>query len=101
MTEDDILEAAGEIEALAPLDSTTEDFATAISDSVKSFLIALRAVSREDECAERPAISARAERPAVGERSDAVISHWFDLVWGARRQSSSLARHTASEVVAM
>jgi hypothetical protein len=49
MTEDDILEAAGEIEALAPLDSTTEDFATAISDSVKSFLIALRAVSREDD----------------------------------------------------
>jgi len=49
MTEDDILEAAAEIEALAPLDSTTEDFATAISDSVKSFLIALRAVSREDD----------------------------------------------------
>ena len=49
MTEDDILEAAGEIEALAPLDSATEDFATAISDSVKSFLIALRAVSREDD----------------------------------------------------
>ena len=49
MTEDDILEAAGEIEALAPLDSTTEDFATAISDSVKSFLLALRAVSREDD----------------------------------------------------
>jgi Domain of unknown function (DUF5063) len=49
MTEDDILEAAGEIEALAPLDSTTEDFATAISDSVKSFLIALRAVSREED----------------------------------------------------
>ena len=49
MTEDDILEAAGEIEALTPLDSTTEDFATAISDSVKSFLIALRAVSREDD----------------------------------------------------
>ena len=49
MTEDDILEAAGEIEALAPLDSTTEDFATSISDSVKSFLIALRAVSREDD----------------------------------------------------
>ena len=49
MTEDDIPEAAGEIEALAPLDSTTEDFATAISDSVKSFLIALRAVSREDD----------------------------------------------------
>jgi hypothetical protein len=49
MTEDGILEAAGEIEALAPLDSTTEDFATAISDSVKSFLIALRAVSREDD----------------------------------------------------
>ena len=49
MTEDDILEAAGEIEVLAPLDSTTEDFATAISDSVKSFLIALRAVSREDD----------------------------------------------------
>src|SRR6187455_1418521 len=48
MTEDDILEAAGEIEAL-PLDSTTEDFATAISDSVKSFLIALRAVSREND----------------------------------------------------
>src|SRR4029079_10947847 len=49
MTKDDILEAAAEIEALAPLDSTTEDFATAISDSVKSFLIALRAVSREDD----------------------------------------------------
>ena len=49
MTEDDILEAADEIEALAPLDSATEDFATAISDSVKSFLIALRAVSREDD----------------------------------------------------
>jgi hypothetical protein len=49
MTEDDILEAADEIEALVPLDSTTEDFATAISDSVKSFLIALRAVSREDD----------------------------------------------------
>ena len=49
MTEDDILEAAGEIEALEPLDSSTEDFATAISDSVKSFLIALRAVSREDD----------------------------------------------------
>src|SRR6476661_326262 len=49
MTEDDILEAADEIEALAPLDSSTEDFATAISDSVKSFLIALRAVSREDD----------------------------------------------------
>ena len=49
MTEDDILEAVDEIEALAPLDSTIEDFATAISDSVKSFLIALRAVSREED----------------------------------------------------
>ena len=49
MTEDDILEAAGEIEPLATLDSSTEDFATAISDSVKSFLIALRAVSREED----------------------------------------------------
>jgi hypothetical protein len=49
MTEDEILEAVDGIEALVPLDSTTEDFATSIADSVKSFLIALRAVSREDD----------------------------------------------------
>jgi hypothetical protein len=49
MTEDEILEAVEEIEALAPLDSTTEDFAVSIADSVESFLIALRAVSREDD----------------------------------------------------
>src|SRR5215210_3027068 len=48
MTEDEILEAVDEIEALAPVDSTTEDFAASIADSVESFLIALRAASRED-----------------------------------------------------
>jgi hypothetical protein len=48
MTEDEILEAVEEIEALPPVDSTTEDFAASIADSVESFLIALRAVSRED-----------------------------------------------------
>ena len=49
MTEDEILEAVVEIEALEPLGSTAEDFATSIADSVESFLIALRAVSREDD----------------------------------------------------
>ena len=49
MTEDEILAAVDGIEALAPVDSTTEDFATSIADSVESFLIALRAVSREDD----------------------------------------------------
>jgi hypothetical protein len=47
MTEDEILEVVDEIEALPPVDSTTEDFAASIADSVESFLIALRAVSRE------------------------------------------------------
>ena len=46
MTEDEILEAVGAMEAL---DSTTEDFAASIADSVESFLIALRAASREDD----------------------------------------------------
>jgi hypothetical protein len=49
MTEDEILEAVDGIEALTPLDSTIEDFAASIADSVESFLIALRAVSREDD----------------------------------------------------
>jgi hypothetical protein len=49
MTEDEILEVVDEIEALQPVDSTTEDFATSIADSVESFLIALRAVSREED----------------------------------------------------
>jgi hypothetical protein len=49
MTEDEILAAVDEIEVLTPVDSTTEDFATSIADSVESFLIALRAVSREDD----------------------------------------------------
>jgi hypothetical protein len=49
MTEEEVLEAVDEIEALAPVDSTTEDFAASIADSVESFLIALRAVSREDD----------------------------------------------------
>jgi hypothetical protein len=49
MTEDEILAAVDGIEALAPVDSTTEDFAASIADSVESFLIALRAVSREDD----------------------------------------------------
>jgi hypothetical protein len=49
MTEDEILEAVDEIEALPAIDSSTEDFAASIADSVESFLIALRAVSREDD----------------------------------------------------
>ena len=50
MTEDEILAAVDGIEGLEPVvDSTTEDFATSIADSVESFLIALRAVSREDD----------------------------------------------------
>ena len=44
MTEDELLEAVGDLE---PLDSATEDFATSIADSVESFLIALKAVARE------------------------------------------------------
>jgi hypothetical protein len=44
VTEDELLEAVVEIESL---DSTTEDFAASIADSVESFLIALRAASRE------------------------------------------------------
>ena len=46
MTEDELLEAIEDIESL---DSSTEDFAASIADSVESFLIALRAVSREEE----------------------------------------------------
>jgi hypothetical protein len=49
MTEDEILEAVDEIEALQPVDSSTEDFAASIADSVESFLIALRAASREQD----------------------------------------------------
>jgi hypothetical protein len=49
MTEDEILEAVDEIEALQSVDSSTEDFAASIADSVESFLIALRAVSHEDD----------------------------------------------------
>src|SRR5687767_5176116 len=49
MTEDEILQAVDDIEALAPVDSSTEDFAASIADSVESFLIALRAVSRVDD----------------------------------------------------
>ncbi len=49
MTEDEILAVVEEIEALVPVDSTTEDFATSIADSVESFLLALRAVSREED----------------------------------------------------
>jgi hypothetical protein len=49
MTEDEILDVVDEIEALQPVDSTTEDFAASIADSVESFLIALRAVSREQD----------------------------------------------------
>ena len=49
MTEDEILEAVDQIEVLPVVDSTTEDFAASIADSVESFLIALRAVSREDD----------------------------------------------------
>ena len=46
MTENEILEAVEDIQAL---DSTTEDFAASIADSVESFLIALRAASREQD----------------------------------------------------
>ncbi len=46
MTDNEILEAVEDIEVL---DSTTEDFAASIADSVESFLIALRAASREDD----------------------------------------------------
>ena len=46
MTEDEILEV---VEGIESLDSTTEDFAASIADSVESFLIALRAASREDD----------------------------------------------------
>ncbi len=46
VTEDELLEA---IEVLETLDSSAEDFAASIADSVESFLIALRAVSREEE----------------------------------------------------
>ena len=44
MTEDDTT-----AEAVLPLDSATEDFAASIADSVESFLIALRAISREPD----------------------------------------------------
>ena len=37
------------VEAVVALDSATEDFAASIADSVESFLIALRAVSREED----------------------------------------------------
>ena len=46
MTEDELLAAVEGVEAL---DSATEDFAASIADSVESFLIALRAASREDD----------------------------------------------------
>ncbi|MEO6510318.1 MAG: DUF5063 domain-containing protein [Nocardioides sp.] len=46
MTEDELLAVVDDIESL---DSTTEDFATSIADSVESFLIAIRAVSHEEE----------------------------------------------------
>ena len=36
-------------EAVVLLDSATEDFAAAIADSVESFLLALRAISREPD----------------------------------------------------
>jgi hypothetical protein len=49
MAEDEILEAVDQIEGLMPVDSSTEDFAASIADSVESFLIALRAVSHEDD----------------------------------------------------
>ncbi len=45
MTEDELLAVVEDVEAL---DSATEDFAASIADSVESFLIALRAASRED-----------------------------------------------------
>ena len=44
MTEDETT-----AEAVLPLDSATEDFAAAIADSVESFLLALRAISREPD----------------------------------------------------
>ncbi len=44
MTEDETT-----AEAVLPLDSATEDFAASIADSVESFLIALRAISREPD----------------------------------------------------
>jgi Domain of unknown function (DUF5063) len=44
MTEDETT-----VEAVAPLDSATEDFAASIADSVESFLLALRAISREPD----------------------------------------------------
>jgi hypothetical protein len=46
VTEDELLDAVEDIETL---DSTAEDFATSIADSVESFLIALRAASRETD----------------------------------------------------
>ncbi len=49
MTEDEILEAVDTIEPLTPVDSSTEDFAASIADSVESFLIALRAASHETD----------------------------------------------------
>src|SRR5690349_7130845 len=49
VTEDELLEAVEDIEAIETLDSTTEDFAASIADSVESFLIALRAASREQD----------------------------------------------------
>ena len=45
MTEDELLDVVEDI----ALDSATEDFATSIADSVESFLIALRAASRETD----------------------------------------------------
>ena len=47
MTEDELLAVVED--ARATLDSATEDFAASIADSVESFLIALRAASREDD----------------------------------------------------
>ncbi len=49
VTEDELLEAVEDIEAIETLDSTTADFAASIADSVESFLIALRAASREQD----------------------------------------------------
>jgi hypothetical protein len=46
VTEDELLDAVEDVESL---DSTTEDFAASIADSVESFLIALRAASRESD----------------------------------------------------
>jgi hypothetical protein len=46
MTEDELLAV---VEDVGALDSATEDFAASIADSVESFLIALRAASREDD----------------------------------------------------